>query len=126
MVVASAVDDDGEELHPAKWKNDVIDLPEFKNQRQPCFTAAEVETIVVQAGARCSSHCWPAPALESRKPSPCRWRMSKALWSAFATVVARPTALAEDRSWQTGKTRIQTSRASCTLCVQNSGWGKSL
>jgi integrase len=50
MVVASAVDDDGEELYPVKWKNDFMDLPEVKNQRRPCFTAAEVETIVAQAG----------------------------------------------------------------------------
>jgi len=50
MVVGSAVNDDGEELYPVKWKNDFMDLPEVKSQRTPVFSASEVETIVAQGG----------------------------------------------------------------------------
>lgn len=50
MVVASAVDDDGEELYPVKWKNDFMDLPHVRDQRTPSFTAAEVEAIVANGG----------------------------------------------------------------------------
>jgi len=50
MVVASAVNDDGEELYPVKWKNDFMDLPQVREQRTPCFSAAEVESIISNAG----------------------------------------------------------------------------
>jgi integrase len=52
MVVASAVDDDGEEIYPVKWKNDFMDLPEVRGQRTPCFSAAEVEAIVAKASGQ--------------------------------------------------------------------------
>jgi len=50
MVVASAVNDDGEELYPVKWKNDFMDLPQVRDQRTPCFSTAEIETIIGNAG----------------------------------------------------------------------------
>jgi integrase len=49
MVVASAVNDKGEEIHPVKWNHDFMDLPEVKGQRTPCFAADEVSTIVSKA-----------------------------------------------------------------------------
>ncbi len=35
MVVASAVNENGEEIHPRTWNHEFMDLPEVKNQRQP-------------------------------------------------------------------------------------------
>ena len=45
MVVASAVNENGERVHPRTWNHEFIDLPEVKNQRQPTFTAAVMEAI---------------------------------------------------------------------------------
>jgi hypothetical protein len=42
MVVASAVNDKGEEIYPVKWTHDFMDLPEIKDQRTPVFSAEEV------------------------------------------------------------------------------------
>lgn len=50
MVVASAIDEEGEELHPRKWNNSFIDLPRIRNQKQPSFKGEIVTKIV--AGAR--------------------------------------------------------------------------
>jgi len=38
MVVASAINENGEELYPRKWNHEFLDLPEVKNQKQPAFT----------------------------------------------------------------------------------------
>lgn len=46
MVVASAVNEQGEELYPRKWNHEFIDLPEIKAQRTPTFTGEEVTQIV--------------------------------------------------------------------------------
>jgi integrase len=45
-VVASAVNDEGEEIYPRKWNHDFIDLPVITNQRKPAFTS-EVMTGLV-------------------------------------------------------------------------------
>jgi integrase len=45
MVVASAVNENGERIHPRTWNHEFIDLPEVKNQRQPTFTSAVMEAI---------------------------------------------------------------------------------
>ena len=45
MVVASAVNENGERVHPRTWNHEFIDLPEVKNQRQPTFTSAVMEAI---------------------------------------------------------------------------------
>ncbi|MGA7176146.1 MAG: site-specific integrase [Candidatus Acidiferrales bacterium] len=45
MVVASAVNENGERVHPRTWNHEFIDLPEVKNQRQPTFTTAVMEAI---------------------------------------------------------------------------------
>jgi len=49
MVVASAVNEEGDEIYPRKWNHEFIDLPEVKNQRTPTFTAQEMSTIVASA-----------------------------------------------------------------------------
>src|SRR6202521_4897833 len=50
MVVASAVNEEGEELYPRKWNHSFIDLPRITKPRQPCFKSEVVAGIV--AGAR--------------------------------------------------------------------------
>jgi len=49
MVVASAVNDKGEEIYPVKWNHDFMDLPEIKDQRTPTFTAEEISSIISKA-----------------------------------------------------------------------------
>jgi integrase len=46
MVVASAVNEQGEEIHSRKWNHEFIDLPQVTNQRKPTFTVEEVSKIV--------------------------------------------------------------------------------
>jgi integrase len=50
MVVASAINEEGEELYPDKWNHSFIDQPRISNPKQPSFRG-EVVTKVV-AGAR--------------------------------------------------------------------------
>jgi len=47
-VVASAVNDEGEELYPRKWNSEFIDMPEVKEQKQPSFTAEVVTAILAR------------------------------------------------------------------------------
>lgn len=49
MVVASAVNEEGDQLYPRKWNHDFIDLPADKNPKQPAFTCDVVTAII-----RCS------------------------------------------------------------------------
>ena len=49
MVVASAVDEQGEELYPRKWNHEFMDLPEVKNQHRPAFTGEGVSGIVASS-----------------------------------------------------------------------------
>jgi integrase len=49
MVVASAVDEQGDELYPRKWNHEFIDLPEVRNQRRPTFTTDVVTSLVANA-----------------------------------------------------------------------------
>jgi hypothetical protein len=48
-VVASAIDEDGEELFPRKWNEEYIDAPMIDKQRQPTTTGEGVEAIVAAA-----------------------------------------------------------------------------
>jgi integrase len=50
MVVASAINEEGEELYPRKWNHSFIDLPRITKPKQPCFKSEVVARIV--AGAR--------------------------------------------------------------------------
>jgi integrase len=54
LVVASAVDDDGEQLYPRKWNHDFIGLPIVRKEEQhrPTVTATEVEEILASAKRR--------------------------------------------------------------------------
>jgi len=46
LIVASALDENGEELFPRKWNHDFIDLPVIEKQHQPTFTSETVSSIV--------------------------------------------------------------------------------
>jgi len=46
MVVASAVDEEGEALYPRKWNHKFIDLPRDSNPRRPWFTGDVVTRIL--------------------------------------------------------------------------------
>jgi integrase len=49
LVVASALDEDGERLFPRKWNHEFIDLPLVENQHQPTFAADTMNAIVWKA-----------------------------------------------------------------------------
>jgi integrase len=49
LVVASALDKDGEQLFPRKWNHEFIDLPIVEKQHQPTFTAETITAIVQKA-----------------------------------------------------------------------------
>jgi integrase len=49
MVVASAVNDEGEQIYPRKWNHEFIDLPEVKDQHTPSFSCDDVQTMVASA-----------------------------------------------------------------------------
>jgi integrase len=47
-VVSSVIDEEsGEPIYPRKWRADILDLPIIENQKQPCFSTQEMETLVV-------------------------------------------------------------------------------
>jgi integrase len=51
MVVASAINENGEPMHPRKWNHQFIDLPvvDKAEQHTPCFSAETVTAIVTTA-----------------------------------------------------------------------------
>jgi integrase len=51
-VVASAVNEDGEQLYPRKWNHDFMDLPVIADQRTPAFNSEAVSEIVNLAKGR--------------------------------------------------------------------------
>jgi hypothetical protein len=63
LVVASAVDANGDQIYPPKWNHDFIGLRiiEPHKQHRPTVTKAEVEEIfpLLASGGACSSLCWP-------------------------------------------------------------------
>jgi hypothetical protein len=54
LVVASAVDKEGEQIYPRKWNHDFIGLPivDPKKQRRPTVTKAELEEIIASSKER--------------------------------------------------------------------------
>jgi integrase len=46
LVVASAIDENGEPLFPRKWNTNYLDLPVISMQRQPAFTVEAMSSIV--------------------------------------------------------------------------------
>lgn len=49
MVVASAVNEEGEHLFPRKWNHAFIDLPKVSKPKQPCFSSDVVTKIIASA-----------------------------------------------------------------------------
>jgi len=49
MVVASAINEEGEALYPRKWNHEFIDLPEDKNPNQPTLTGDVVTDVIALA-----------------------------------------------------------------------------
>jgi hypothetical protein len=49
MVVASVVNEEGEELYPCRWNHSFIDLPRISNSKQPSFSGEMVTRIVAHA-----------------------------------------------------------------------------
>jgi integrase len=45
LVVASAIDKNGEQLYPRKWNHDFVEMPIVKNQRRPTFTSEQVTAM---------------------------------------------------------------------------------
>lgn len=54
LVVASAVNDNGEETFPRKWNHEFMDLPivKQKDQANPAFTPAQLNSIMAHAKGR--------------------------------------------------------------------------
>jgi len=52
MVVASAVNENGEQLYPRTWNPDFIDLPEIRNQRHPIFSEDVMKVLVANSEGR--------------------------------------------------------------------------
>ena len=46
LVVASAIDQNGEQLYPRKWNHDFIEMPLITNQHRPFFTSEQVTGIL--------------------------------------------------------------------------------
>jgi hypothetical protein len=46
LVVASALDQNGEQLYPRKWNHDFIEMPLITNQHRPTFTSEQVTSIL--------------------------------------------------------------------------------
>ena len=57
MVLASAVDEQGDEIYPRKWNHEFIDLPEVKDQKTPSFTSEELSTTEVTEDAEDKTGC---------------------------------------------------------------------
>jgi hypothetical protein len=51
-VVASAVNEDGEQLYPRTWNREFMDLPQIVNQRQPAFSGETMTGIVAASAGR--------------------------------------------------------------------------
>jgi integrase len=51
-VVASAVNENGEQLYPRTWNHEFIDLPEVNNQRQPTYSSEAMKAIVAGSAER--------------------------------------------------------------------------
>jgi site-specific recombinase XerD len=52
MVVASAVNENGEQVHPRTWNHEFMDIPEVENQRQPTFTSDAMKSIISRSAGR--------------------------------------------------------------------------
>ena len=48
LVVASAIDANGEELYPRRWNHDFVEMPLITNQHRPTFTSDQVSGILTK------------------------------------------------------------------------------
>jgi integrase len=51
-VVASAIDENGEEVFPRSWNEDYIDAPLIGEQRQPSFDPEKMKAVIVSTGGQ--------------------------------------------------------------------------
>lgn len=49
LVVASAINERGEEVHPRKWNHAFIDMPEIRNEHTPSFTSEQITALLKSA-----------------------------------------------------------------------------
>jgi integrase len=49
QIVASVVDQNGDELFPRKWNSDFIDVPVVEKQNQPSVTSEQIEQAIAKA-----------------------------------------------------------------------------
>lgn len=52
LVVASAVDENGDQLFPRRWNHEFMDMPVVENQHQPTFSTEAVSAIVASANGQ--------------------------------------------------------------------------
>jgi len=52
LIVASKVDENGEQMFPRKWNHEFLDMPIIAGQRRPTFTAELVSEIIQTATGR--------------------------------------------------------------------------
>jgi integrase len=52
LIVASVVNENGEEIHARKWNHEFMDLPEIKNQRQPAHSSETMTAIAAGSEGR--------------------------------------------------------------------------
>ena len=52
MVVASSVNENGEQNYPRKWNHGFIDLPEIKHQKTPTFTSETITSLLASTKKR--------------------------------------------------------------------------
>jgi hypothetical protein len=52
MVVASAVNENGEQIHPRTWNHEFMDLPVVRNQRQPAHSSETMTAIAAGSKGR--------------------------------------------------------------------------
>jgi hypothetical protein len=71
LVVASAVDSDGEQIYPRKWNHDFIGLPIVKKENQHRPTVTESNSVkswrARKSGMQLFSRCLREPGCESEK-----------------------------------------------------------
>jgi integrase len=52
LVVASAIDANGEELYPRKWNHDFVEMPVVTKQHRPSFTSEQVTSILTKTNGQ--------------------------------------------------------------------------
>jgi site-specific recombinase XerD len=49
QIVASVIDENGDQIYPRKWNSSFLDLPIVENQNQQSVTAQEIESAIAKA-----------------------------------------------------------------------------